>query len=590
MNKSTNTTQKDESNRIANFTTKRLEDKPVEPVRGADIIRESITRQAVQKIFAYPGAATVEIHHSFLRSAEVEILLARHEQGAAFAAQGYARSSGKVGVCMATSGPGATNLLTGIQGAAMDSVPLVALTGQVATDAIGTDAFQETDVLNATNQMTKRSFQIRSTEEIPRILNAAFELARSGRPGPVLVDIPKDVQKGYARPDFTETLELNPTPARSNPEPDPAAINQAISWLNSADKPVTCAGGGVISAAASRDLIDLATRARIPVATTLKGLGSFPENHELSLGLLGMHGTEYANLAVANADLLLAVGTRFSDRVTGDVDRFAPHAKIIHIDIDPAEINKNKPADLGIESDARLALEQLKEKLNRGGNYGPWLNKLVEWKQNRPLRYRDREDAILPQEVCEQLSRLTDGQTILASGVGQHQMFAAQFYQFRRPRTWLSSSGLGAMGFGYPAALGAQAANPKQQVVVVDGDGSFLMNVQELATAAQHDLPVKAIINNRHLGMVAQFEDKFYAGDRADTDLSDPEVDFVGICEAYGIPAGKIGRARELKPALEELLDHDGPRVLEVEVPYQDDVLPMIPAGGSIEDMIVPEV
>lgn len=559
-----------------------------EPMRGCEIIAESLSRQGVDKIFGYPGGASMEIHQALSEREDIDVILTRHEQGAAFMAEGYARTTGDAGVCLATSGPGATNLVTGIADAKMDSIPLVALTGQVPQHFMGMDAFQETDIIGATMQMTKHNYLITDTADIPSIVDEAFHLAESGRPGPVLIDIPKDIQQSYDSPNFDKKIH------RPGYKPNVTANNKQLretaDLIKKAKKPVIYCGGGIIAAEASDALREFADKTEIPVTTTVMGLGAYPEDHDLSLHMLGMHGTEYANLAVAQCDLLLALGVRFDDRVTGKVEEFAKHADIVHVDIDPSEINKNKIVDVPIVSDVEYALEELNE-IVEPGDYEQWHDQVKEWKEERPLRYKEVEEGcIMPEYVCETLSDMAPDDTIISVGVGQHQMFAAQYYKFMEPRNWMSSSGLGAMGFGWPAAIGAKVAFPDREVINIDGDGSFMMNEQELACAAQHDIGAKTIIlNNYHLGMVVQWEDRFYGGNRGDTYIGDPEIDFVKLCEGHGVEANSISKKDELKPALETLLDHDGPYVLECIVPYEEHVLPMIPSGGTIDDMITPD-
>jgi acetolactate synthase-1/2/3 large subunit len=560
-----------------------------EPTRGSEIVVEALKREGVDQIFGYPGGASMEIHQAFTEEEEVDVVLTRHEQGAAFAAQGYARTTGEAGVCLATSGPGATNLLTGIQDAKMDSIPLVAITGQVPRDMIGDDAFQETDIIGATMQMTKHNYLIQDIDDIAETVEEAFYLAETGRPGPVLIDIPKDVQQEYTVPNFADAPDR---PGYSpNYEANPRQVKQAAKAIEDARKPVIYCGGGIVAAEASEELRELADSCNIPVTTTVMGLGVYPEHKDKSLKMLGMHGTEYANLAVAQCDLLIALGVRFDDRVTGNVDEFAKHADIIHVDIDPSEINKNKVVDIPIVSDVKDALEKLNETVEPDEcEYEEWHEQIQDWKSERPLRYKERDDVIMPQYVCERLSDLAPNDSIITVGVGQHQMFAAQHYDFSEPRTWLSSSGLGTMGFGYPSAVGAKVAKPDREVIDIDGDGSFMMNEHELATVAQHDIGAKAIIlNNYHLGMVVQWEDRFYGGTRGDTYIGDPEVDFVKICEGHGVEAERISQKENLDEAIERLLDYDGPYVLEVIVPHEEHVLPMIPSGGTIDDMITPD-
>ncbi|MGM0381020.1 MAG: biosynthetic-type acetolactate synthase large subunit [bacterium] len=558
------------------------------PRRGCEIIRDCLVKQGVQNIFGYPGGASMEIHHALDRTDEVDVILTRHEQGAAFAAGAYARVTGKPGVCMATSGPGATNLITGIQDAMMDSIPLVAITGQVPTTMIGMDAFQESDIVGATQQMTKHNYLIQDIDDIPEIFNEAFYIANSGRPGPVLIDVPKDIQQDYTIPNFDKKIQrpgYDP-----NYEPNLRQIKAAARAIKSAHKPVIYAGGGVVSGEASEELRELADKTNIPVTTTMTGLGAYPEDKDNALHMLGHHGTEYSNLAISQADLLIAVGVRFDDRVTGKVEEFAKHGKIIHIDIDPAEINKNKIADIPITGDSRRTLEEL-NKIVEPGDYEQWREQIQEWKENRPLRYKDEEKAIKPQYLCEKVSEMTSNDTIITTGVGQHQVFAALHYTFKEPRTWVSSCGLGAMGFGLPATIGAKLAFPDREVINIDGDGSFMMNIQELATLVQHDLGAKTIVlNNYHLGMVVQWEDRFYGGHRGDTYIGDPPVDFVKICEGYNVDADRVQKKENLEDALEKLIEHPGPYVLEALVPHEEHVLPMIPSGGTIDDMIVPDL
>ncbi len=558
-----------------------------EPMRGCEIIRESLVNQGVKHIFGYPGGASMEIHHALNKTDKIQLILTRHEQGAAFAAGGYARVTGEVGVCMATSGPGATNLITGIQDAMMDSIPLVAITGQVPTSVIGMDAFQESDIVGATKQMTKHNYLIQDIDSIPEIFAEAFYLAKSGRPGAVLIDIPKDIQQSYTIPNFSRKYKR--PGYQPNYEANPRQIKQAAKAIKQARKPVIYCGGGVISSNASEELVKLVEKTGIPVTTTMTGLGSYPEDRDNALHMLGMHGTEYANLAVSQADLLIALGVRFDDRVTGKVSEFAKHGKIIHVDIDPAEINKNKLADIPITSDLKEALIKLNETVEPG-DYERWLEQIAEWKKNRPLRYKSSGEKIQPQAVCEKLSELAPDDAIISTGVGQHQVFTALHYTFKHPRTWVSSCGLGSMGFGLPAAIGAKLACPDREVINVDGDGSFMMNQQELAAAVQHSIGAKTIIlNNHHLGMVVQWEDRFYGGDRGDTYIGEPAVDFLKISEGMGVKAARVTEKSELEAGIKQLLDHDGPFVLEVVVSYEEHVLPMIPSNGTIDDMIVPD-
>jgi acetolactate synthase-1/2/3 large subunit len=576
-----------------------------EAISGADILVQSLVLHDVDTVFAYPGGASMPIHQALTRFADkVRTILPRNEQGGAFAAQGYARTTGKPGVCMATSGPGATNLVTGIADAKLDSIPLIAITGQVGTPVIGTDAFQETPIVEVCRGITKHHYLVTRADDIARVVKEAFYIATTGRPGPVLVDLPKDVQMATTVPDYDVPMDL---PGYSNPvpKPRPEQIKQIAAAIRLARRPVIYAGGGVITAGASEQLRELARKTGIPVALTIMGLGAMPNEDPLCLEMLGMHGTVYANYAVSQADLLIAVGVRFDDRVTGNVEAFCRHGKIVHIDIDPSEINKNKEAHIPIVSDVKVALTELCKIAAPPEDLSDWHEKIAAWKHADPMHYNTDFDGILPQYAIDQLCQLTrDRETIITVGVGQHQMWAAQFYKFRHPRTFLSSSGLGTMGFGLPSAMGAKAAYPDKLVVDIDGDGSFTMNIQELATCHCEKLPVKVLLlNNQHLGMVVQWEDRFMQGNRAHTYLGPidqpeakgkgngrgPEVrypDFVAIAKGFGCGAASVKKKADLREALQEMIAYDGPFVLDVEVPYQEHVLPMIPSNGSIEDII----
>ena len=563
---------------------------------GADCVVASLEKEGVTTIFAYPGGASMPMHQSLTRAKSLRTVLPRHEQGGVFMAEGYARATGKVGVCMSTSGPGATNLVTGIADAYMDSVPLVAITGQVKKDMIGKGAFQETDVFGITLPIVKHSYLVIDPREIPQIIKEALLIARSGRPGPVVIDIPKDVQQAVFKPFFPTSTGLE---SKLAPPPlDPSLPKTILDWIEKAKRPVLYVGGGIISSGAHLELLKFAERTNIPVTTTLMGIGSFPENHKLSLKWLGMHGAVYANFAVDQCDLLLAFGVRFDDRVTGKVDAFAPKALIVHIDIDNSELNKNKRVDLAVLGDIKEALSKLNQLIDETTWHPPdfsaWHEEIQAWKIKFPFRYRKTEAHILPQMVVEEIYKLTRGEAILTTGVGQHQMWAGQFYNFHHPRTFLTSGGLGAMGFGYPAALGAKIAIPDATVIDIDGDGSFLMNIQELATAVTEEIPVKAVIlNNQHLGMVVQWEDRFYDSNRAHTFLGCPNnkkriyPDFPQICKGFGVRAERVTKPEELVPALKRMLEAQEPYVLDVIVPYTEHVLPMIPAGMTVKDIII---
>ncbi len=570
-------------------------------MNGAEILVECLEREGVDVIFAYPGGASMPIHQALTKSKKMRVVLPRHEQGGVFAAEGYARATGRAGVCMATSGPGATNLLTGIADAWMDSTPMVAITGQVPQDMIGRGAFQETDVFGMTLPVVKHSYLVWDIKEIPRIVKEAFYIAESGRPGPVLIDIPKNIQNATTQPIFPQSITLrgyNP-----NKRADDLALQEMLGLIAEAKNPVIYCGGGVITANASKELTEFAERTQIPVTTTLMGIGGFPQNHPLSLHWLGMHGTVFANNAANEADLLLAIGVRFDDRVTGKVEKFCEHGTIVHMDIDNSELNKNKHVRLPILTDVKYALGRLNGILEKMGHkkvskgysrYPEWYSKIASWKKDFPLSYKDTEDAIQPQHVIELLHKMTNGDAIITTGVGQHQMWAAQYYKFSEPRRLITSAGLGSMGFGYPAAMGAKIACPDKQVVDIDGDGSFLMNVQELATAHIEGIAAKAIIlNNQHLGMVVQWEDRFHGGNRGHTFLGDPKdlkriyPDYVQICKGFGVTCERVIHKKDLPAALKRMLDSKEVYVLDVQTPYTEHVLPMIPTGKTYKDIIV---
>ncbi|KAK7412328.1 hypothetical protein VNO78_03782 [Psophocarpus tetragonolobus] len=567
-----------------------------EPRKGADILVEALERQGVRDVFAYPGGASLEIHQALTRSRKIRNVLPRHEQGGVFAAEGYARSSGLPGVCMATSGPGATNLVSGLADALLDSVPLVAITGQVPRRMIGTDAFQETPIVEVTRSITKHNYLVLSVDDIPRIVNEAFFLATSGRPGPVLIDVPKDIQQQLAVPIWDQPIKLPGYVSRLPKSPNPHHLDLIVRLLMASKKPVLYAGGGCLNS--SLELCRFVHLTGVPVASTLMGLGAYPISHPNSLQMLGMHGTVYANYAVDKCDLLLAFGVRFDDRVTGKLEAFASRAKIVHIDIDSAEIGKNKQPHVSVCADLKLALQGINELLESRGvggklDFGAWREELNEQKRKFPLSYKSFEHEICPQYAIQLLDELTNGDAIVSTGVGQHQMWAAQFYKYKRPRQWLTSGGLGAMGFGLPAAIGAAVANPGAIVVDIDGDGSFMMNVQELATIKVEKLPIKILLlNNQHLGMVVQWEDRFYKSNRAHTYLGDPSNEnaifpnMLKFADACGIPAARVTKKQDLRAAIQKMLDTPGPYLLDVIVPHQEHVLPMIPSNGTFQDVI----
>ena len=566
---------------------------------GAEILVHCLEREGVDSIFAYPGGASMHMHQALTRSKKIRTFLPRHEQGGVFAAEGYARATGKAGVCMATSGPGATNLLTGIGDAFLDSVPLVAITGQVPQALIGKGGFQEVDVFGMTLPVVKHNYLVMDINDIPRVVKEAFYIATTGRPGPVLIDIPKNIQLAETQPIFPAEVNLRGYNPMVHADDD--VLNELVALIRMAERPMIYCGGGIISGEASAELLEFAERTQIPVATTLMGIGCFPEGHRLSLKWLGMHGTVYANNAVNEADLLLAIGVRFDDRVTGKLEEFAKHGTIVHIDIDNSEINKNKPVKLPILSDVKYALGKVNDLLANAGyersseqtRYPDWWKLVMSWKEKFPFTFRDTEDAIQPQYAIRLLCEMTKGEAIITTGVGQHQMWAGQFYDFQKPRTFLTSAGLGSMGFGYPAALGAKVAMPDKEVIDIDGDGSFLMNVQELAMARVERIAAKVmILNNQYLGMVMQWEDRFYKSNRGHTFLGlndQPDriyPDFMKVCEGFDVPARRVIHKKDLREAMQWFLDTKEACVLEVMVPFTEHVMPMIPSGKTYKDVI----
>ena len=550
------------------------------------------------------------LHQSLTyRSADIRTILPRHEQGGAFAAQGVSRTTDKVGVCMGTSGPGATNLVTAIADAKMDSIPLIAISAQVPTNLIGSDAFQETPMVEICRAITKHHYLLTKTEDIPRVIKEAFHIARTGRPGPVLIDVPKDVQLNLFKGEVDYDPEMNlpgyhPEVRRVHPN----QIRAILKMIRESRKPIFYAGGGIIQANATEEFTKFARKTGIPVATTVMGIGCFPGDDEQSLHMLGMHGTVYSNYAINEADLLLAFGVRFDDRVTGKLSEFAKHGKVVHVDIDPSELNKNKIADIAVVANVKEVLQGLNAMIAEEDvpQIDAWWETVNGWKKQYPLKVKDSGDYIIPQYAIEELWRQTKKlDTYITVGVGQHQMWAAQFYKFDRPRRWLSSSGLGTMGFGLPAAMGVQAVHPDSLVVDIDGDGCMLMNLQELATLKCENLPVKTLLlNNQHLGMVMQWEDRFLEGNRAHTYLGPvdhPEAvgagsgghyeetypNFVQIAKGFGLGAAQVRSKKEFPAALKTMLEYDGPYLLDVVCPYQEHVLPMIPGGKTVKDIII---
>jgi len=565
---------------------------------GAQIFFECLKREGVDVIFGYPGGAVLDIYHE-MSNHDIKHILVRHEQGAAHAADGYARASGRVGVCLVTSGPGATNAVTGIATAYMDSVPMVVFTGQVPTRLIGNDAFQEVDITGITRPCTKHNYLVKDVRDLARVIREAFYLARSGRPGPVLVDLPKDVIQASTNFIYPETVNLRGY--RPTIEPHKGQVQRAAQAIRKAKKPVIYAGGGVIHSESSGELRKLAEMLQIPVTTTLMGLGGFPatlkkgskEFHPLWMGMLGMHGTYCANMAVSNCDVLFAIGARFDDRVTGKVEAFAPNATIIHIDVDPTSISKSVIVDIPIVGDCKRTLRHLisifeKEPIqNLDEKRRPWLEQIEDWKKTHPLTYNQNSNIIKPQFVVEKIYELSKGDAVVTTEVGQNQMWTAQFYHFTEPRTLITSGGLGTMGYGFPAAIGAQVARPDKLVIDIAGDGSIQMNIQELITAVCNELPVKvAILNNSYLGMVRQWQELFYSKNYCQTCLS-AAPDFVKLAEAYGAVGLRAVTPDEVEPVIKKALETPRPVIMEFVVDKEENVYPMVPAGKPLNEMLL---
>ena len=558
-------------------------------IKGARILLECLSRLGINEIIGYPGGDVIPIYDELYSFKEIKHYFARHEQGAVHEADGYARSTGKVGACLATSGPGATNLVTGIMTAHMDSIPLLVITGQVSSSLLGKDAFQESDIVGITVPITKNNYLVQDIKDLPRILKEAYYMASTGRPGPVLVDIPRDIQlQEIPYDEFNKIYENHFSLEGYNPvyEGHKGQIKTAIKKIKDSKKPLIIAGAGILKAHAYEELKEFVEKTNIPVAMTLLGLGSFPGNHELALGMIGMHGTTYANYAANEADLIIAAGMRFDDRVTGNPQKFVPNAKIIHIDIDPAEIGKNKLIDVPIVGDLKNVLTDLNEKAPKV-SYDEWLKQIKKWKKEYSLIYRKTEDDILiPQEILSEIDKITKGNVIVATDVGQHQMWAAQYLTFNNPYSILTSGGAGTMGFGLPAAIGAQVANPNKKVLAVVGDGGFQMTFQELMLIKEYNLPVKIfIINNSYLGMVRQWQELFHEKRYSSVDLS-YNPDFIKIGEAYGIKSIQLTNKKDLKKHLKKILESDEAVLVECIVEKEENVYPMIPAGKDVSCIV----
>ena len=557
---------------------------------GAQILLKCLEREEVKHIFGYPGGVVLDIYDELTRTPQIKHILVRHEQAAVHAADGYARASSKVGVALVTSGPGATNTVTGIASAYLDSIPIVVFTGQVPTALIGNDAFQEVDIVGITRPCTKHNYLVKDINQLAYTIHEAFHIARSGRPGPVLVDLPKDVMQASVVPKFPEAIKIksyNPT-YHANPR----QVKRALELMLSARRPVLYTGGGIILSDASEELGKVARLLQIPVTSTLMGLGGYPGDDPLWMGMLGMHGTYCANMAVSKADLLVAIGARFDDRVTGKLSDFAPHAKIIHVDIDPSSISKNVQVDIPIVGDCRDTLQQFNDLLHEMPARdltkirGPWLETIASWEKEHPLTYTWSDTTIKPQYVIEKLWELTKGDAYITTEVGQNQMWAAQFYKFKKPRRLMTSGGLGVMGYGFPAAMGVQVAQPEAIVIDIAGDGSIQMNIQELITVVENKLPVKiAILNNSFLGMVRQWQQLFYERRYSSTPLAAP--DFVKLAEAYGAVGLRATKPQEVEPVIKEALNTPRPVIMDFRVEPEECVMPMVPAGKAIHEMLL---
>ena len=562
-------------------------------MNGARIMLECLKKEGVDTIFGYPGGTVINIYDELFSFKEIRHILPRHEQAGTHAADGYARATGRVGVCLATSGPGATNTVTGIATAYMDSIPMVIITGQVPTPLIGNDAFQEVDIIGITRPCTKHSFLVKDVKDLATIMKKAFYIARTGRPGPVLVDLPKDVQIAQTEFVYPETVEIRSYKPKL--EGHPRQVDKAMAMILETCRPVVYVGGGAVLGNAAEELTTLCRKLTIPVTTTLMGLGSFPENDPNSLGMLGMHGAYCANMAMTNADLIIAIGARFDDRVTGKLATFAPHARIIHVDVDPTSIKKNVRVDLPIVGDVKDVLtkmikqaDKLKDKVAEFKTaIAPWQADIAGWKEKHPIGYKNSTTIIKPQFVIQKLRELSDDDAIISTDVGQHQMWTAQFFQFNKPRTLLTSGGLGTMGYGLPSAMGAQAAFPDRQVITICGDGGVQMNIQEMATLVQNKLPVKIVIlNNNFLGMVRQWQELFFDKRYSSTCMELP-IDYIKLADAYGAKGFRASKPADVEKVIKAGFKEKGPVIMEFMIAREEKVLPMVPAGAALNEMVL---